>query len=76
MLVRSNRLPKNQSAGRLDETPLANRPPKAAKEHHTKQNARHQRQHQINVSFIIYPPVLPASPCLPWPPNARHSNSR
>ena len=76
MLIRSSRLPKNQSAGRLDETPLRTvhqRPPKKIAPSNTPAtNASTRRQ-----SFIHrYPPVPPALPCLPWRPNATHSNSR
>ena len=53
MLVRSSRLPRNQSAGCSDETPLLDRPPKAAEENRAEQSAGHQRQHQSQRSFIV-----------------------
>ena len=65
--------PKRRPFGR---NALANRPPKAAEENRAEQHARHQRQRQSQDFIHRHPPVPPASPCLPWPPNATHSNSR
>src|SRR5580704_2464414 len=65
--------PKRRPLGR---NALANCPPKAAEENCTEQYARRQCQRQRQKFIHRYSPVRPASPCLPWPPNATHSNSR
>ena len=54
----------------------ANSPPEAAEKHYTEQNTRHHSRDQTQSFIHHYPPVPPALPCLPFPPNARHSNSR
>src|SRR5664279_1504766 len=65
--------PKRRLFGR--NTP-AHRPPKAAEEDHAEHRSRRQRQRQGQRFIHRYPPDPPASPSLPWPPNARHSNTR
>jgi hypothetical protein len=76
MLVRSSRLPRNQSAGRFDERPLRTVHQRPPKKNTPSKTPALPAEHQ-NHSFIHrHPPVRPAWPCLPWPPNARHSNSR
>ena len=76
MPVRSSRLPKNHSAGCVDAIPLRtvhqSPPKKMAPSDSSRQPS--QRQHQRFIHRC--PPGPPASPCLPWPPNATHSNSR
>ena len=76
MLIRSSRLPRNQSAGCLDETPLRTvhqRPPKKIAPSKTPATNASTR---VRVSFIVILLFVPHLPCLPWRPNARHSNSR
>src|SRR5664279_76838 len=65
--------PKRRLVGR---SALADRQPKAAKENCAEQHARRQCRRQKQQFIHRYPPVRPASPGLPWPPNATHSNSR
>src|ERR1039458_8341524 len=53
---------------------FANCPPKAAEEYCAEQEARHQGQSQAQSLIHQYSPVPLASPCLLYPPSARHSN--
>ena len=75
IIVRSKRLPRNQSAGRSDEKHLRTvhqRPAKnitPSKTPVTKANL----ESKFHLSFFSVPRAFP---CLPWRPNARHSNGR
>ena len=76
MLIRRSRLPRNQSAGWEDRTPLRTvhqSPPKKMSP-----SIPPPSPANATIEWFIHGdlPLLAAWPCLPWRPNARHSNSR